>query len=244
MTDQPAVVHQEEPIRLFRSDFLEFFSHISPWTVALLWTPVVLYFLLQSILRLPASAPAWHIPLGVFTGWFVWTFVEYTIHRFIFHYHPKTEKIKKFFFIMHGIHHAQPMCKTRLVMPPVVSVPLALLFFGLFYLVFVLIGGAEAWLYPAFTGFIGGYLLYDLTHYNIHHSKVRKGFFFNIRKHHLRHHGACDFMRFGVTFPLWDHVFGTMPKAPCQELLEAMARKQGETEVKEPAAEASSSIRA
>jgi sterol desaturase/sphingolipid hydroxylase (fatty acid hydroxylase superfamily) len=216
MTEHAAF--QQPPIRLFRSDFLEFFSHVSPVTVAILWTPVVLYFIGSAALRL-GGAPWFIIPIGVFVGWFVWTFVEYTMHRFIFHYHPKTEKLKRMVFVMHGVHHAQPMCKTRLVMPPAISVPVALVFYGLFQLITVRLIGAPQWFCPVFGGFIGGYLIYDLMHYSIHHSSVRSGIFFAIRTHHLRHHGACSFMRFGVTFSLWDHVFGTMPKAPCAEIL-------------------------
>lgn len=208
----------EEPIRLFRSDFLEFFSHISPLMVAVLWTPVVLFFIGSGFV---VAGPDWPIvvPVGVFSGWFVWTFAEYILHRFIFHYHPKTERLKRVFFMMHGVHHAQPMCKTRLVMPPVLSVPVGVLFYGLFHMLFVDALAAPQWFNAVFGGFVGGYLVYDMLHYSIHHSKARSGIFFAIRKHHLRHHGPCSFMRFGVTFSLWDHVFGTMPQAPCAELL-------------------------
>lgn len=219
MTEHTAF--SQPPIRLFRSDFLEFFSHISPLTVAIVWTPVVVFFIGSALLE---RGPNWGIvvPVGVFLGWFVWTFVEYTMHRFIFHYHPKTEKLKRMFFVMHGVHHAQPMCKTRLVMPPAVSVPVAVVFYGLFDLITVRLIGSPQWFHPVFGGFIAGYLIYDLIHYSIHHSSVRSGIFFAIRTHHLRHHGACSFMRFGVTFSLWDHVFGTMPKAPCAELVKKM----------------------
>jgi sterol desaturase/sphingolipid hydroxylase (fatty acid hydroxylase superfamily) len=211
-------IHSQQPIRLFRSDFLEFFSHISPVTVAVIWSPAVVYFIGASLVQ---RLGAWWIdvPAGVFIGWFVWTFVEYAMHRFVFHYHPKTERLKKVFFVMHGVHHAQPMCKTRLVMPPAISAPLALIFYGLFYWLVVGLLGAPAWFNPVFGGFIGGYLVYDMMHYAIHHSSVRSGIFFKIRAHHLRHHGACAFLRFGVTFSLWDHVFGTMPKTSCAELL-------------------------
>lgn len=212
-------VKNDGPIRLFKSDFLEFFSHISPVTVAILWTPVVLYFLIEPIVDVYQSGSAWlYIPVGVFIGWFVWTFAEYAIHRFVFHYHPSTEKLKEFFFLMHGVHHAQPMCKTRLVMPPVMSIPLAALFYGLFYYLVVHLFALPHWLNPVFAGFIGGYLIYDMMHYNIHHSNVKDGVFFEIRKHHLRHHGKCDYMRFGVTSPMWDYVFGTQPKGPCPEM--------------------------
>jgi sterol desaturase/sphingolipid hydroxylase (fatty acid hydroxylase superfamily) len=208
---------QDPPIRLFRSDFLEFFSHISPVAVAILWTPVTLFFLWRGIVE-ARNGVAWYVlPIGVFVGWFIWTFVEYTMHRFIFHYHPSTERLKRVFFMVHGVHHAQPMCRTRLVMPPALSVPLALGFFGLFRLIVISALGAENWFNPVFTGFIGGYLVYDLMHYNLHHSRIKSGAFFSLRKHHLRHHGRCDFLRFGVTMPLWDHVFGTMPQSDCAE---------------------------
>lgn len=209
-----------EPIRLFRSDFMEFFSHITPLAVAILWTPVVVFFIGRAVV---AAGSSWYyvVPVGLFVGWFVWTFVEYTMHRFIFHYHPKTERLKKMFFVMHGVHHAQPMCKTRLVMPPALSVPMAVVFYGVFHGLIVNLLGAPVWFNPVFAGLVGGYLAYDLLHYSIHHSNARSGVFFAIRKHHLRHHGPCSFMRFGVTFTLWDHVFGTMPDTPCAELMRA-----------------------
>lgn len=216
---------EAEPIRLFKSDFLEFFSHISPVAVAIIWTPVVLIFLFLSIQNLIIRSLWWTIPLGVFLGWVLWTFVEYMLHRFVFHYHPKTERLKKMFFIVHGVHHAQPMCKTRLVMPPALSVPLAFVFYGLFYFVFVGLIKSDVMLYPMLTGFIAGYLIYDMIHYQTHHSKIKTGWFFEIRKHHLRHHGRCDFLRFGVTFPLWDYVFGTMPNEECSKIIERRIRE-------------------
>jgi sterol desaturase/sphingolipid hydroxylase (fatty acid hydroxylase superfamily) len=214
----------DPPIRLFRSDFLEFFSHISPITVAVIWSPVVIFFLARSILQHVPGTSGWYIPLGVAIGWFLWTFVEYTLHRFLFHYHPRTERLKRYFFLMHGVHHAQPMCRTRLVMPPVISVPLALVFYGLLHAVVVQLLAVPRWFDPLLAGFVGGYLVYDIMHYNIHHSKVKRGPFFRIRKHHLRHHGRCDFLRFGVTFSLWDRVFGTMPQEDCAKILERMQK--------------------
>lgn len=203
---------QKEPVRLFKSDFLEAFSHISPVAVAAIWTPVFFYFLLQPIISPPNGVPLYYVPIALFIGWFLWTFIEYTLHRFLFHYHPKTERLKRLFFIMHGVHHAQPLCKTRLVMPPVLSIPLALIFYGIFHLVLVTILGIPHWLPPMFAGVVGGYLVYDMLHYGIHHVHKQKGFVAACRRHHLQHHGACPGMRFGVTFPLWDYVFGTMPK--------------------------------
>ena len=217
--ERQQAVKRDEPIRLFKSDFLEFFSHISPVAVAAIWAPVFLGFLYLSIREHSLTGSLWVVPIGVFSGWFVWTFVEYTLHRYIFHYHPKTERLKKMFFVVHGVHHAQPMCRTRLVMPPALSVPLSFGFYGLFYLVLVVLLGIPSWFNAVFAGVIGGYLIYDLTHYAIHHVNVTEGWFFKLRKHHLRHHGACSFLRYGVSTTFWDHVFGTMPKADCSDLI-------------------------
>ena len=41
--------HDEEPIRLFKSDFLEFFTHIHPAVVPIIWLPVAAYFLSRPI---------------------------------------------------------------------------------------------------------------------------------------------------------------------------------------------------
>jgi len=59
-----------------------------------------------------ASIPAF------FGGILLWSFAEYCLHRFIFHFTPRTQRQKRIAFLMHGVHHAQPRVKTRLVMPP------------------------------------------------------------------------------------------------------------------------------
>lgn len=206
---------REEPIRLFRSDFLEFFSHISPTVVLAVWGPVFLYFLGAAVLLDGPEHGYLFIPVGLFLGWFAWTFFEYILHRFVFHYHPKTERFKRMFFVMHGVHHAQPMCRTRLVMPPALSIPLSVFFYGGLHLLVVELLAVPHWFNPLFAGMVAGYLVYDLTHYMIHHSRSTKGFFFEFRKHHLKHHGRCDFMRFGVSTTIWDRVFGTLPAGDC-----------------------------
>jgi len=77
--------------------------------------------------------------------------------------------LQKIFFLFHGVHHAQPQLKTRLVMPPVVSIPLALIFYGLFVAVFDQLLSAAHLIAPAFSGFVLGYLAYDMIHYATHH---------------------------------------------------------------------------
>jgi sterol desaturase/sphingolipid hydroxylase (fatty acid hydroxylase superfamily) len=198
-----------QPIRLFRSDVLEFFSHARPVTVVVIWGPVALFFLGQSLWR----AGPWRTGSCALAGWFVWTLVEYLMHRFFFHYHPKTEKLKRVFFLVHGVHHAQPLCRTRLVMPPAISIPLGVTFYGVFHVMFDLLLVRPLWFSPVFSGFVIGYIAYDLMHYTLHHARAKGGYMAMCRRQHMRHHGTCPGMRFGVSSPVWDYVFGTMPKS-------------------------------
>jgi len=164
MTHYP-ISHDPEPIRLFESDFLEFFTHITPQAVVAIWLPVAGIFLGRGILAARAGVGSLGTVLGGFLlGLFIWTFAEYTLHRFVFHYEPTNPTQERIFFLFHGIHHAQPQCKTRLVMPPVVSVPVSALFYGLFWLVAGQLLGAQVWVDPLVSGFITGYLVYDLTY--------------------------------------------------------------------------------
>ena len=173
MTDPAGheIIHDKEPIRLFKSNFLEFFTHIQPAVVAIIWIPVLVYFMYIAIRDHLAGAP-WeagggfplHIVLGFLLGLFLWTRAEYLLHRVVFHFPPKTPRMERATFLFHGVHHAQPMCKTRLVMPPAASIPLAFLFYCLFYLIWVKLLGAPHWLAPTFLGFIAGELIFDLTH--------------------------------------------------------------------------------
>ena len=113
------------------------FTHISPVVVLILWLPVALLFP-DVVHHTACCRPVMGVHTAAFLiGVFVWTFTEYLMHRFVFHYEPSSPEMERIFFLFHGVHHAQPQCKTRLVMPPIVSIPLALVFYGLFYLVLV-----------------------------------------------------------------------------------------------------------
>jgi sterol desaturase/sphingolipid hydroxylase (fatty acid hydroxylase superfamily) len=199
-----------EPIRLFKSDFLEFFTHISPVTIVALWAPVTVFLLVYAVLTAPGPAFPWVVPAGAAAGVLLWTLAEYFLHRFLFHYRPRTPQEERIFFLFHGVHHAQPQDKTRLVMPFPVSIPLAALFYGLFYLTLAVLLKAPQWVNPLMAGFIIGYLAYDLTHYATHHFPMRSPIGKYLKRHHMMHHYKDEYTRFGVSSPLWDLVFGTM----------------------------------
>jgi sterol desaturase/sphingolipid hydroxylase (fatty acid hydroxylase superfamily) len=202
--------HDKEPIRLFKANFLEFFTHISPLVVVIIWVPVAVIFITVGILQRPSNISVLTVPAGFLVGLFLWTLAEYLLHRFLFHYHPRTPRQEKIFFLFHGVHHAQPQCKTRLVMPPVLSIPLALLFYGIFTLVVGTLLRSGYMVGILFSGFISGYLAYDLIHYATHHFTMRKGVWKWLKRHHMRHHYKSPNKGYGVSSPLWDYAFGTI----------------------------------
>ena len=200
------------PIRLFKSDFLEFFTHITPVAVLIIWLPVVGYFLVRSLEDLSGNSFPIHIPGGFLLGMLLWTFMEYTLHRFVFHFPARGKLLERVVFLFHGIHHAQPQCKTRLVMPPVVSIPMAFIFYGLYVLVIATLFKVPQWVHPLFAGTIFGYLIYDMIHYAAHHLPIHSGYAKFLKRYHMQHHFKTPNQRYGVSSPLWDLVFRTMPK--------------------------------
>lgn len=151
------------------------------------------------------AAPLEWRSLGLYLGGlFSWTFVEYVLHRFVFHWMPPGKIGARIHFIFHGVHHDYPNDRLRLVMPPSVSIPLALLFFSLYR---TLLGYPAV--YPFFAGFVTGYLCYDMMHYAMHHLQWKNPFWQRMKQHHMLHHYQYSDKGFGVSNPFWDYVFDT-----------------------------------
>jgi sterol desaturase/sphingolipid hydroxylase (fatty acid hydroxylase superfamily) len=202
MAQKRYVSNKDESARLFQSGFLELFTHVH-WTVPLLvFLPVVTYFLYQGGVNPYLTTSA---VVGLYVaGIGVWTLTEYILHRYVFHYEPKSKIGQRLHFLLHGIHHDYPNDSLRLVMPPVVSIPLAMLFYFLFL---GLLGETTV---PAFfAGFITGYLCYDMIHYATHHAPMKGKTGLLLKHHHMKHHYQSDEFNFGVSSPLWDYVFRT-----------------------------------
>lgn len=189
-------------IRLFKNPVLEWCTHVHPIVPLLLWGPII--FFLLSLGLVNGELSVWGKLSLVFLGLFTWTFIEYSLHRFLFHFPAKSKAGKYFVFLFHGLHHDDPNDPTRLVFPPVP----ALLIFSLIFLFFSLFFQGAA-LYLFTSGFLIGYLCYDYIHFATHHFKMtsRVGKF--LKKYHLQHHHLQAPVKYGVSSPLWDFVFGT-----------------------------------
>ncbi len=196
------VSNKDESVRMFRYGWMEIFSKVHFSVPAILYLPVIGYFLYASIIDPTISGLK---VLGLFAGGVLsWTLTEYFLHRFVFHYHPSKDFGKRLLFIMHGVHHDYPNDSKRLVMPPSVSIPLAFIFYFGYK---ALLGASMA--APFFAGFVLGYLCYDMLHYAVHHANIKSKWFMDIKAHHLKHHFKDPDNGFGVSSTLWDKIIGT-----------------------------------
>jgi len=196
------VSNKDETVRMFKNDFMEFFSRVHFTVPLYIYIPVILVMLYLSIFTYKISML--NISVLFLGGIFAWTLAEYLLHRYVFHFNAKSEFGKKIHFMFHGVHHDYPSDSKRLVMPPSVSIPLAVLFFFLFRLII-----GEFMMLPFFAGFILGYLFYDITHYAIHHFNMHSKFWLEIKNHHMLHHYQDEYKGYGVSTPFWDLIFGT-----------------------------------
>jgi len=220
------VSNDDETCRMFRSDLFEQLSPVHPAVPHVLFVPVITVML---VLAFRAGQGAGQIVLLFVGGMLFWSLLEYVIHRFVFHppqwVEEETRAVTaslgpqeavipalpswrhRFYFLVHGVHHDYPNDSRRLVMPPSVSIPLAVVFFFLFQ-------WAIGPLTPAaFAGLVGGYLAYDTTHYLTHHSPGKTALGRYQKKRHFRHHYYDSTRNFGVSSPLWDVLWGTMGRS-------------------------------
>ncbi|UCC70997.1 MAG: sterol desaturase family protein [Gemmatimonadota bacterium] len=221
------VSNKDESVRIFRSNLLEMFTYVHPVVPHVIFIPVIAVMLFLSY---SAGVQVGRIVLFFIAGLILWTLAEYLVHRFVFHTTPELEdevreivsrlapgeaalaKLgtlrQRHYFLAHGVHHDFPNDSKRLVLPPSLSIPLAVTFF----LAFRLAAGPGAG--PGlFAGFTLGYLIYDTIHYAVHHFSLHGRVMLYLKKKHFRHHYQDSTRDFGVSTPIWDWVLGTARQA-------------------------------
>lgn len=202
----------DRTLRLFKSDFLEILT-ITPWyLVPIVWLPVICYYIYDGSLRYMKitrdPSPLIPITLCVLFGIFLWTLVEYSLHRWVFHMEPsgKSKAAIIIHFTIHGLHHKVPFDTRRLVFPPfpaaiVVYVSYHLLTYALPpSIIRLVLGGA-----------ILGYVIYDMIHFYLHYGSPEEGtYLYNMKRYHNQHHFVHHDSGFGISNKVWDSIFGTM----------------------------------
>lgn len=144
-------------------------------------------------------------------GMFAWSFAEYLLHRFLYHKIEDASYDSGLQYLFHGVHHQYPHDQTKIVLPPVPSLLIAALLTGFFYL---LMGRYSLLFSP---GFMIGYSLYMWIHYIVHKYPIPAKHNFWWRHHNIHHYQQHD-RAFGVSSPLWDIIFRTMPEPSRQTI--------------------------
>lgn len=210
--------HKGSP-QLFKNPLLERLTHTH------IAAPLVIFGVIAAVLiYYGIFEKGFEVPLMLLlflSGLFFFTLVEYLMHRYLYHIPATTPRRKKISYTMHGVHHDYPKDKSRLAMPPVLSLLIATVLFVLYRAV---LGDL---VFGFLSGFLVGYAGYLAIHYSVHAFKVPGNFLKILWHHHSIHHYREPDRAFGVSSPLWDHIFRTMPrKHPVQ-------RKKGYIDDKE-----------
>jgi sterol desaturase/sphingolipid hydroxylase (fatty acid hydroxylase superfamily) len=188
--------------QLFRNPVLERLSrtHIAvPLVIFGLYAAALLYWSISHT-SLSAGVTIIMFVLGAIS----FTWLEYVVHRYVFHMKTFTALRERIQYTIHGVHHEFPKDKERLAMPPLLSITLA----TLLLLFFRLILGDLAFAF--FPGFIVAYAAYLAIHYMVHAFPPPNNFFKVLWVNHSIHHYKDGEWVFGVSSPLWDYIYGTM----------------------------------
>ncbi|KAI8376015.1 uncharacterized protein BYT42DRAFT_573106 [Radiomyces spectabilis] len=191
------------PAIFFGHPLLEPLTKTVWYMIPTIWLPYVGYQLYQSFTYHHPIATTLFFVFGIM----IWTLLEYGLHRFLFHLDdllPDHQLAFLLHFALHGFHHYLPMDRLRLVVPPALFVLLAYPWIKLAHLLF-----PPLMSHGVIAGGIFGYILYDLTHYYLHHAKVLDFHFKEMKKYHLAHHYKDFEAGYGITSKFWDNIFGT-----------------------------------
>jgi sterol desaturase/sphingolipid hydroxylase (fatty acid hydroxylase superfamily) len=201
------VINNKGQAKLFNNKYLEYFTKSHPLAIWCMYITIIsgLFYRNNTLNNIGIAQAIMSFSAGLF----FWTFFEYMMHRFAFHFAPKSKLAIKIVYIVHGNHHHYPRDKERLFMPPLPSIILATAIFSIMYLMGNVFGVIE-FTVTFFSGFIIGYLVYGTMHYAIHAWRPPFKWMKSLWRNHHLHHYKEEQKGFGVSTTLWDRLFGTM----------------------------------
>jgi len=163
----------------------------------------LLYFTSKGGLKGSVDSLVWLVPAGLF----LWTLLEYGLHRFAFHMQAPVRNpvLREIINGSHLAHHASPRNLDTILVHPTFGLAVSAILYGV---LFAILGNAFS-ASAVMTGIWIGFLYYEAVHYRVHFSLSNSGLIAMQRRRHFYHHFTNNKRCFGVTSPLWDYVFGT-----------------------------------
>src|SRR5436189_4261592 len=124
----------------------------------------------------------WLVPAGVF----VWTLLEYGLHRLVFHIQApiRNPRLREFLNASHLGHHASPRDPGKLLVHPLFGFVISAALYGLIYL----LSGSVFSAAGVMAGVWAGFLYYEAVHYRVHFSLAGTGLVAWQRRAHFYHH--------------------------------------------------------
>lgn len=209
------VSNENVSVKLFQNKYLD---RLTRTHIAI---PVTMFFLYAAGLiwytKTATDLTNLAIVLLFFGGWILFTFAEYNVHRYLYHLSATTERREKIAYTIHGVHHDYPKDKQRLAMPPVLSVIIGTVLLLIFELIL------DKYSFSTLAGFMVGYAFYLLVHYSVHIFRPPNNFLKALWTNHAIHHYGSNDTLFGVSSPLWDYIYGTVPKTEPKRKVEVKA---------------------
>lgn len=187
---------------LFANPVLEYLSrtHIAvPISIFIFYSAGLLaWSIIHTLLNV------WATTALFIAGVLSFTWLEYIVHRYVFHMKTHTPFRKRLQYVLHGVHHEYPKDKERIAMPPLMSIAIATLLLFFFR---IILGD---WAFAFMPGFLCGYAGYLFVHYLVHIYPPPHNIFKTIWINHSIHHYKNGDSTFGVSSPLWDYIYGTL----------------------------------
>src|SRR4030095_3952158 len=93
-------IHNKGQARLFKNQYLEIFTKTHPLVIWGIYLPVIVGLLYYSTATLGFAGG--RIILTFIGGMFFWTFFEYLMHRYVFHYIAESPRAQQIIYVLHG----------------------------------------------------------------------------------------------------------------------------------------------
>src|SRR6476619_6462652 len=105
-------IHNKGKAQLFQNEYLEYLTKTHPLVIWGLYLPLIIYFPYYTAVHL--GFDGLKISLLFISGMFFWTFFEYIMHRFVFHWVGENAMAQRIVYVVHGNHHEYPRDRERL----------------------------------------------------------------------------------------------------------------------------------